>query len=294
MKSLKTFHWTVLVAGLLALPASGSEVGFSRIVHGWTNYSTGFNATHDPDPEAGDYVTVASFYTPDKYVRPSSYGVVLIWIGTLGQQLDFSAFDFQVHFWSGLAAFTNSPTTGDVATVTLAAPTGGSTTVRDTTTRGGRAAYYVTFSHTNTPLTLVQGHAYVVGFSALTDTSQHGEFYVPTARSAGPSDVQAGDLVPDDWQYLTNFGGSTIYSGQLATELLVEPLPQLRIERITNRVDLAWPAVLDGFALEASGELRTKIAWSPVSGTSAVSNGWRRMSFPPLPGAQFFRLRKMP
>src|SRR5262245_42852727 len=39
------------------------EAAFSRIIHGWTNYSTAFVATHDTGA-SGEYATVASLYTP--------------------------------------------------------------------------------------------------------------------------------------------------------------------------------------------------------------------------------------
>jgi hypothetical protein len=297
MKSSQPIRWSAWLAALLwamrlpALSVSTTEIGFARILHGWTNYSTAFNATHDPDPDVGDYVTLASFYTPDKYVRPSHYGVILIWRGEPGQHLDFAAFDFQIQIWSNLDEFTNSPTSGNVTNITFAAPTGGSTTVRDATTRGGRAAYYITFSLTNVALTLAPGCTYLIGFSASTDTSENGEFYVPTAASAGQSDAQAGDLVPGDWQYLKDIGGSTIYSGQLATELFVTALPQLRLLALTNGTEISWPASLTGAAVESTPWVGPLAVWSTVTATPVADGGWSKLTLPNNGAVQkFYRL----
>lgn len=45
------------------------------------------------------------------------------------------------------------------------------------------------------------------------------------------SPTNAGDLIAGGWQYLIQRGGSTIYCGELATELLVKPVsPPLRLQ----------------------------------------------------------------
>ena len=235
--------WSVIV--LIIPPASSQtsgppEVAFSRIIHGWTNYSTAFNATHDTGASA-DYASLGSFYTPAAEVTPVEYAAILIW--SEARTPDFSRFQFRVCVWSGLDAFILGPRHGDIAKWNFAAPTGGSTSVRDATTRGGRPAYELRFSITNGPA-LGSGHNYVVGFAALTDTQANGELFVPTANSDGPSDVQAGDLVVGGWHYLVNAGGSTIYSGQLAVELVVAPRinpPRISIVRSAGSVRLTWP-----------------------------------------------------
>ena len=63
MKLSAQFVFGFLLTGL-ATAGNLGQVGFSRIVHGWTNYSTGFAATIDTDPDAGDFATLASVYTP--------------------------------------------------------------------------------------------------------------------------------------------------------------------------------------------------------------------------------------
>jgi len=271
---------------------SPAIVGFSRIIHGWTNYSTGFTATIDTDPAFGDFATLASFYTPEFDVAPGEYGVVVVWLGAQGQHFDWSNFDFRVGLWSSLAAFTHSPKTGDVATVFFNAPTGGSTSTRDATTRGGRPAYYLRFYLTNAPVTLRADHTYLVGFAASTFVQDNGELFVPTAPTSGPSDVQAGDLVPGGWSYLTNAGGLTIYSGQLATELFVTPLPQLRIHALATQVEVSWPASLNGVVLESTPRLGTLAVWSPVDGAPEGEGSWKKLNLPNSDAAQrFFRLR---
>src|SRR5688500_2447230 len=72
-----------------------NEFGFNRIIPGSTNYSAAFSTTHDVNP-AGEYATVASFYTPPVTVQPPEYRVIMIWFGTGGQRLNFGNFAFQV------------------------------------------------------------------------------------------------------------------------------------------------------------------------------------------------------
>jgi hypothetical protein len=120
----------------------------------------------------------------------------------------------------------------------------------------------------------------------------NGEFYVPTALSAGQSDVQAGDLVPGDWQFLKDIGGSTIYSGQLATELYVTPLPQLRLRALTNSTEIAWPASLTGVALESTSLVGPLPMWSSVTGTPVADGNWRKLTLPNNGATQrFYRLK---
>jgi len=291
--------YTAILAGLswstllLASPSNSTETGFFRIIHGWTNYSTAFNATHDPDPAAGDYVAVATFHSPDKYVRPTNYGVIVIWRGDTGQHLDFSTFSFQVDFWTSLESFAYRPTAGDLATIRCAAPTGGSTTVRDATTRGGRAAYYITFNlGTNMPV-LAPGQTCLVGFSAATDTTLNGELFVPTANSAGQSDVQAGDLIAGGWQHLIQRGGSTIYCGELATELLVQPVsppPQLQVWLRAGAIQVSWPDTTLSLKLQSADACSPGADWKAVSPMPEREGSVWRVLLPVTFDAQFYRL----
>lgn len=268
------------------------EIAFSRIIHGWTNYSTAFNATHDTGASA-DYASVGSFYTPAADVTPLDYAAILIWSETRAP--DFSRFQFGVAVWNSLDAFIQEPRQGDVATWNFMAPTGGSTSVRDATTRGGRPAFELRFSLTNAPVTLSNGHSYVVGFAARTDTQANGELFVPTSNHEGPSDVQAGDLVVGGWQYLVNAGGSTIYSGQLAVELVVAPqikLPTLHIARTGGLIRLSWPVSAADFVLEYSLNLAPDADWFEVEAEPFEDNGQMQVILPATFSRQWFRLRR--
>src|SRR5881396_2725446 len=110
-----------------------AELAFTRIFHGWTNYSTAFLATH-ATVSATDFATVASFYTPSCDVAPVEYAAVFIWHGPTNQSVDFAHYDTQVYFWNSFAAFTNAPRQGDLATFTFSAPTGGNTNLPDAIT----------------------------------------------------------------------------------------------------------------------------------------------------------------
>ena len=146
---MKAKRWQPFVGWILAATLVGhlsnfglkaaDKFGFSRIIHGWTNYSTAFNITHDQALD-GEYASVASFYTPTVDVQPVEYSAIVIWFGSGGQRLDFTDFAFRIHFWSSLDALIHNPRLGDVASLNFAAPTGGSTTSPDATTRAGRSA----------------------------------------------------------------------------------------------------------------------------------------------------------
>jgi hypothetical protein len=270
---------------------STTDFGFNRIVHGWTNYSTAFTATHD----AGEYATVASLFTPAIDVRPTEFGVIVIWYGTGGQRLSFANFTYRVSVWSSLDAFISNPRQGDLAAFNFAAPTGGSTTVPDATTRGGRPAYLLRFNLASTPLALTQCHEYAIGFAAIATASQAGELLVPTAAHEGPSDVQAGNLVPFGWIYLINAGGQTIYSGQLATELKIDPLgelPQLTVVPSGTDLNLLWPASAACYGLEACDGISASAVWTPVDTVPVVENGLNRLLISATNSARWFRLKK--
>lgn len=276
---------------------SAPAIAFTRIIHGWTNYSTAFNTTHDTGTQ-GDYATVASFYTPAEDVKPFEYGAIFVWAGSGAPPRNFSPFAYRVSIWSSLDAFIQDPKLGDMAALSFATPTGGSTTVADATTRGGRPAYQLRFTLTNSTVTLSNGQTYLVGVAALADTQREGELYVPTASHDGPSDVQAGDLVPGGWLYLVNAGGLTIYSGQLATELVVQPIPQppvlpaLRIARGNHTVELTWPASASGFVLEYAFDLSPGAEWFPVEVEAVELNGTNQVVLPNSFTRQWFRLRR--
>lgn len=291
-------HFLVWSALVLALHhASGQtsappEFAFSRILHGWTNYSTAFNATHDTGA-SGDYASLGSFYTPATDVAPIDYGVILI--GGESRTPDFSRFQFRVSVWSSLDAFVREPRQGDIVTWNFSTPTGGSTSVRDATTRGGRPAYELRFSLTNAPVTLSNGHSYVIGFAARTDTQANGELFIPTAHHEGLSDIQAGDLVVGGWQYLVNAGGSTIYSGQLAVELVVAPRinpPTLRLAHTAGFIRLSWPVSAADFVLEYSLHLAPGSEWQAVDAESFEADGQMQVILPAAFSRQWFRLRR--
>ena len=302
MLELRQFAGLAAAVSCLASPTlpaqttSGVETGFCRIVRGWTNYSTAFNATHDTGAD-GDFATLASFYTPPADARPVEYGVIVIWLGSGSQRLDFARFDFRVAIWGSVDAFRQEPRQGDLATFAFAAPTGGSTTVPDATTLGGRPAYELRFSLTNASLTLTQCQTYLIGFAARARVQQDGEIFVPTAPQEGPSDVQAGNLVPFGFNYLINAGGLTIGSGQLATELLVQVLgqrPTLLVRRQAGAVQLSWPSRGGCYVLEAADGPGATGNWLPVAEGPQTTNGLFTLSLPATGTARYFRLVKQP
>jgi hypothetical protein len=284
------------VPGNAAVTNGPPEIAFNRIVHGWTNYSTAFNATHDTG-RFGDLATLGITYTPGPDQTLAEYAVIVIWDGTSNQRFDFSNFTFRVGIWSGLEAFIADPERGDVASVDFAAPTGGSTTVPDTTTRGGRPAYELRFDLAGISTVLTNAHSYVIGFAARSDTDSFGELFVPTAGTSGPSDIHAGSLVPGGWGYLADAGGSTIYSGQIAAELMVRPLielPRLVIRRSGLYVDVLWPAEAVGFELEFSSDLALLASWHHVEIDPEEAGGWKKVTLPATGARRFFRLVRSP
>src|SRR3954451_1032767 len=110
-------HWITFLLAVASFGASASapaaeiEFAFDRIIHGWTNYSTAFNATHSLDA-SGEFATIATAYRPGCDIILDEYRVIVVWAGPLGQEVKFSNFDFQFFIWSGLQAFTNAPLQG--------------------------------------------------------------------------------------------------------------------------------------------------------------------------------------
>jgi hypothetical protein len=288
-------------AMLLALVASNGIVhaqstatpdfGFNRIKHGWTNYSTAFTATHD----ASEYATVASLFTPAVDVWPTEFSAIVIWYGVGGQRLNFANFTYRVIIWDSLDAFVSNPRQGDVATFEFAAPTGGSTIIPDATTRGGRPAYLLRFGLASPVVSLRQCHEYVIGFAAISTSSQSGELFVPTAASEGPSDVQAGNIVPFGWIYLINAGGQTIYSGQLATELKVTSLgelPRISAESAGPNIKLRWPASLTCYHLESCDHAAPFTSWMRVDVPPLLEDGANYLLLGATNSARWYRLKK--
>ena len=107
--------------------------------------------------------------------------------------------------------------------------------------------------------------------------------------------MQAGDLVPGGWLYLVNAGGNTIYSGQLATELVVQPisqLPTLRIGRTDHAVRITWPASASGFVLEYAFDLSPGAEWFAVEIEPVEENGLKQVLLSTSFTRQWFRLRR--
>jgi hypothetical protein len=102
-----------MAAALARAESEPLPPAFDRIVHGWTNYSTAFNATHDTGA-GGDYASIGTFYSPTAPVTPLEYGVIVIWTGQRAP--DWSKFRYRVFLWSSLDEFIREPTQGDVAT----------------------------------------------------------------------------------------------------------------------------------------------------------------------------------
>jgi hypothetical protein len=287
---------TILASLVLAGPAiprcaaEDPAAGFDRIIPGWTNYSTAFNATHDTGP-AGDYATVASFYSPANNVMPEEYSVVVVSSGT--RPPDLHRFQFRVCLWDGLEAFIGEPRTSPL-TWDFVTATGGNPAQPDTTTRGGRPAYVLRFVLTNQPVVLAAGRTWLIGFAARGETQFAGELFVPTAEHPGLSDVQAGDLVIGGWRYLVDAGGSTIYSGQLAATFKVSvppERPRLEIAPGNSVFHLTWSIPTSNFVLESSTSVGPNATWTRVELDPTDQDGLRHVIVPALPGPQWFRLR---
>ena len=265
-----------------------SEVAFDRIVHGWTNYSTAFLATHDSN--SGDYASVAAYYTPDADAYLREFEVIVISDRAPGEPVDWSQFTFVVGIWSGLRAFTNSPASPDAGRFNFVAPTGG--IHPDAMTRGGRSAYELRFTATNHTALLTAAHTYLVGCFARCSSSANGELYVPTSSHAGDSDVQAGNTIIGGWLNIADAGGSTIYFGELAMQLLIDSAaPPLSISRDADWLMLAWPAIYEGFDVQAAIDFPTG-GWTTVSQWRVITNDSNvaRIALPNRP--TIFRLRK--
>ncbi|HTD86480.1 MAG TPA: hypothetical protein VK850_07870 [Candidatus Binatia bacterium] len=268
--------------------SSASEVGFNRIIPGWTNYSTAFETTHDTGAK-GEFATAATFYTPPYTVRALEFGSIMIWSELPPGTVSFPAFTFSVAVWSDLSAFIAQPGHGNYADVAFVQP---SSIRLDGVSRGGRATYEVRFALTNASVILSNCHTYLMAFIARTDTQRNGDLYVPTASTSGASDVQAGNIVPFGWQYLIDAGGFTTYSGQLATELVVEPLgtaPRLFITQSGAVVEVRWPKWASCYGLEATGSFTEP--WVAVTNEPLSGTEWRWIAAPAGEGARWFRLR---
>ena len=115
------------------------------------------------------------------------------------------------------------------------------------------------------------------------------------AASAWTSPAQAGSLVPFGFNYLISAGGLTLYSGQLATELLVQllgPRPTLSVRLREDTVQISWPARGGCYTLETAGEPGAASNWRPVTESPQPTNGVFTVSLPTTNTARFFRLVK--
>jgi len=279
----------LLVLLAAAATAAAAELAFSRINRGWPNYSTGFDTTHDLSPN-GEFATVGTFYTPPYNVKAREFGTIVIWSELPPDTISFPDFTFSACVWSSLDQFIHNPGIGDVLNLNFVQPTAVS---RDGTSRGGRATYELRFALTNSALVLTSCQTYVLGVIARTDPARYGELYVPTAPTEGPSDVQAGNIVPFGWQYLIDAGGLTIYSGQAATELIVERLgesPQLQVARSNSMVRLSWEASASCYQLEATEALGGP--WLAVTNEPQIVPKLRSVTLPSTNQLQFFRLAR--
>jgi hypothetical protein len=268
-----------------------AEAAFDRIMHGWTNYSTAFNATESLD-KSGEYASVASFYRPGCDARLVEYRTIVIWAGSLNQQVDFANFDFTVFVWSGADAFIKSPRRGDITSIPFAAPTGGSQTIADAITRSGRPAYELRFCLTNADINLEHGRSYLVGFGARNHANGYPDLFVPTSMESGESDLQAGNILVAGWIELANAGGATVYSGRLATALYVQSMfepPTLKIAVTNQEVELTWPAGSGCFSLE---EASIPLSWSRVSVTAGTEGTLMKVLLPGRDTMRWFRLKK--
>jgi hypothetical protein len=266
--------------------STADELGFSRIVPGWTNYSTAFVSTHDSGANA-EFGTVATFYTPPYTVRALEFASIVIWSELPPDTVQFPDFLFSVEVWSGLGAFIAQPNHGDHSSLSFVQPH----SIRlDGLSRGGRPVYELRFALTNANVVLSNCQSYLIAMIARTDTRRNGELYVPTAPTTGDSDVQAGNIVPFGWQYLVDAGGFTIYSGQLATELVVEPMggpPRLSISRSNSIARLSWRSWARCYAVETTDGTEP---WIAITNEPTLTTEWNHVSLPVMDPVRFFRL----
>ena len=100
-------------------------------------------------------------------------------------------------------------------------------------------------------------------------------------------------MVVGGWRYLVNAGGSTVYSGELAVELLVaDTPPRMEIVGLGSMILLSWPATARDFILEYSFHLGTGAAWLPVEAEPFEQDGRIEVLLPIDFIGQFFRLRR--
>ena len=279
----------LLVLLAVAATAAAADLAFSRINRGWPNYSTAFNTTHDLSPN-GEFATVGTFYTPPYTVRAREFGTIVIWSELPPATISFPDFTFSACVWSSLDRFIQNPGVGDVLNLNFVQPTAIS---RDGTSRGGRPTYELRFALTNSTLVLTSCQTYILGVIARTDTSRNGDLYVPTAPADGPSDVQAGNIVPFGWQYLIDAGGLTVYSGQAATELIVERLgesPRLQVAQSNSTVRLSWQALASCYQLESTDALVGP--WLAVTNEPQIGPDEHSVTLPSTNQLQFFRLAR--
>jgi hypothetical protein len=107
--------------------------------------------------------------------------------------------------------------------------------------------------------------------------------------------VQAGNVVPFGWIYLLNAGGQTIYSGQLATELVVQTLgelPRLSIQRSEVETCLSWPEWATCYTLESSDNLSSALSWIPVAEAPQIQDGLNHLCLPAVEIGRWYRLSK--
>jgi len=272
-----------------SVTAGAAEIGFSRIIHGWMNYSTAFSTTHDTSPNA-EFATAATFYAPPYTVRALEFSTIMIWSELPPETVNFPDFTFSVCIWSSLERFIAEPRHGDFWDLPFTQP---SAKRVDTVTRGGRPAYEVRFALTNATVVLSNCETYLIAVIARTDLQRNGELYVPTAATEGPSDVQAGNIVPFGFQYLIDAGGLTIYSGQLAAELVIEPLggpPRLEVSQTNSMVRIAWPSWANCYVLESTDASMSE--WLAVTNEPVNAASWRSVTLPITDAVRFFRLAR--
>jgi hypothetical protein len=90
-------------------------------------------------------------------------------------------------------------------------------------------------------------------------------------------------------------GGTTIYDGQLATELIVHHSgapPLLEITRTNNLIRVSWPAAAGCFRLEATESGGASSVWQVVEAPRVIMDGRVTVERPTPSSQEWFRLRK--
>lgn len=95
----------------------------------------------------------------------------------------------------------------------------------------------------------------------------------------------------DSWTLYTLGSAPTDPKGNFFAVVKALPYdPPVQITRVGSDVVLSWPAILSGYVLESSADLKTPISWLPVATPPVNLGGINYVTNVVVPGVQFYRL----